>query len=75
MSIKIDRNVSAQCQPFSFQVYFADARLDYIEFVNYDGSGRQTVVADDHVRQSAVLYFVFFVFVFFISFPRYSWGT
>ena len=32
------------------QVYFADARLDYIEFVNYDGSGRHTVVADDHVR-------------------------
>ena len=31
------------------RLYFADARLDYIEFVNYDGSGRRTVVNNDHV--------------------------
>ena len=31
------------------RLYFADARLDYIEFCSYDGSGRTTVIADDHV--------------------------
>lgn len=30
-------------------MYFADARLDYIEFVNYDGTGRTAVVQNDHV--------------------------
>ena len=35
------------------RLYFADARLDYIEFCNYDGSGRTTVIADDHVRTYA----------------------
>ena len=39
-------------------MYFADARLDYIEFVNYDGSGRTAVVQDDHVR------FIFIVIKF-----------
>lgn len=38
---------------YLLQVYFADARLDYIEFVNYDGSGRHTVVADDHVSKNS----------------------
>ena len=26
------------------RLYFADARLDYIEFCGYDGSGRTTVI-------------------------------
>ncbi|KAL3854471.1 hypothetical protein ACJMK2_013739, partial [Sinanodonta woodiana] len=30
------------------RLYFADARLDYIEFCNYDGSGRTQVLASDH---------------------------
>lgn len=32
------------------RLYFADARLDYIEYCNYDGSGRRQVFANDHVR-------------------------
>ena len=32
------------------RLYFADARLDYIEYCNYDGSGRHQVFANDHVR-------------------------
>lgn len=31
------------------RLYFADARLDYIDYCNYDGSGRTQLVADDHV--------------------------
>ena len=31
------------------RVYFADARLDYLEYCNYDGSGRHQVIASDHV--------------------------
>ncbi|XP_069108702.1 low-density lipoprotein receptor-related protein 2-like isoform X5 [Argopecten irradians] len=30
------------------RLYFADARLDYIEYCNYDGSGRRQVFANDH---------------------------
>ncbi|KAL4217440.1 Low-density lipoprotein receptor-related protein 2 [Mactra antiquata] len=29
------------------RLYFADAKLDFIEFCNYDGSGRQKVIASD----------------------------
>ena len=32
------------------RVYFADGRLDYIEYCNYDGSGRRQLIANDHVR-------------------------
>ena len=35
------------------RVYFADARMDYIEYCNYDGSGRQQLVVSDHVRITA----------------------
>lgn len=31
------------------RLYFADARMDFIEFCNYDGSGRHQVFANDHV--------------------------
>lgn len=31
------------------RLYFTDARLDFIEFCNYDGSGRRKVFANDHV--------------------------
>ena len=34
------------------RLYFADARLDFIEFCNYDGTGRTQVVADSHVSSS-----------------------
>ncbi|XP_015909717.1 low-density lipoprotein receptor-related protein 2 isoform X1 [Parasteatoda tepidariorum] len=30
------------------RVYFADSKLDYIDFCNYDGSGRQQVLARNH---------------------------
>ncbi|XP_059057986.1 low-density lipoprotein receptor-related protein 2 [Achroia grisella] len=30
------------------RVYFADSKLDYIDFVNYDGSGRRQVLAASH---------------------------
>uniref|UniRef100_A0A2C9KAN0 EGF-like domain-containing protein n=1 Tax=Biomphalaria glabrata TaxID=6526 RepID=A0A2C9KAN0_BIOGL len=30
------------------RLYFADARMDFIEFCNYDGSGRHQVFANDH---------------------------
>ncbi|CAH1397949.1 unnamed protein product [Nezara viridula] len=30
------------------RVYFADSKLDFIDFCNYDGSGRQQVVAGSH---------------------------
>jgi low density lipoprotein-related protein 2 len=30
------------------RVYFADSKLDYIDFCNYDGSGRQQVLAHNH---------------------------
>ncbi|KAK3083345.1 hypothetical protein FSP39_020255 [Pinctada imbricata] len=30
------------------RLYFTDARLDYIEFCNYDGTGRREVFANDH---------------------------
>jgi low density lipoprotein-related protein 2 len=33
------------------RLYFADARLDFIEFCNYDGSGRTQVFANDHVSE------------------------
>jgi low density lipoprotein-related protein 2 len=31
------------------RLYFADARMDFIMFCNYDGSGRQKVFGNDHV--------------------------
>lgn len=31
------------------KIYFADSRLDYIDYANYDGSGRRQVIANDHV--------------------------
>ena len=30
------------------RVYFADSKLDFIDFCNYDGSGRQQVIAHSH---------------------------
>uniref|UniRef100_T1IUN7 EGF-like domain-containing protein n=1 Tax=Strigamia maritima TaxID=126957 RepID=T1IUN7_STRMM len=30
------------------RVYFADSKLDYIDFCNYDGTGRQQVLAKNH---------------------------
>lgn len=33
------------------RIYFTDARLDYIEFSNYDGTDRHQVIANDHVSQ------------------------
>lgn len=30
------------------RVYFADSKLDFIDFCNYNGSGRQQVVAGSH---------------------------
>ncbi|GFN87816.1 low-density lipoprotein receptor-related protein [Plakobranchus ocellatus] len=30
------------------RLYFADARMDFVEFCNYDGSGRHQVFANDH---------------------------
>lgn len=33
------------------RLYFADARMDFIEFCAYDGSGRHKVFANDHVSQ------------------------
>ena len=30
------------------RVYFADSKLDFIDFCNYDGSGRQQVIANNH---------------------------
>ena len=28
--------------------YFADSKLDFIDFCNYDGTGRQQVIANNH---------------------------
>ena len=33
------------------RLYFADARLDYIEFCDYDGNHRHQVIASDHVSE------------------------
>ncbi|XP_040583657.2 LOW QUALITY PROTEIN: low-density lipoprotein receptor-related protein 2 [Lepeophtheirus salmonis] len=30
------------------RIYFADSKLDFIDFCNYDGSGRQQVIANNH---------------------------
>lgn len=30
------------------RIYFADSKLDFIDFCNYDGTGRQQVVAGSH---------------------------
>ncbi|XP_041374759.1 low-density lipoprotein receptor-related protein 2-like [Gigantopelta aegis] len=30
------------------RIYFADARMDFIDFCNYDGSGRHTVFSNNH---------------------------
>ena len=30
------------------KVYFADSKLDFIDFCNYDGTGRQQVIANNH---------------------------
>ena len=35
----------------SKRLYFADARLDYIEFCDYDGNNRHQVIASDHVSK------------------------
>lgn len=32
------------------RIYFADSKLDYIDFCNYDGSDRHQVLAKNHVR-------------------------
>lgn len=32
------------------RVYFADSKLDFIDFCNYDGTGRQQVLSGSHVR-------------------------
>ena len=32
----------------SKRVYFADSKLDFIDFCNYDGTGRQQVIANNH---------------------------
>lgn len=33
------------------RIYFADSKLDYIDFCNYDGSGRHQVLARNHVSK------------------------
>lgn len=50
------------------RLYFTDARLDFIEFCNYDGSGRRKVFANDHV---GVKQFIKCVACFF--FHDYFW--
>ena len=30
------------------RIYFADSKLDFIDFCNYDGTGRQQVIANNH---------------------------
>ena len=30
------------------RVYFADSKLDFVDFCNYDGTGRQQVIAGSH---------------------------
>ena len=37
------------------RVYFSDGKMNYIEYCNYDGSGRHQVVASDHVSRSVFL--------------------
>ena len=39
------------------RLYFTDARLDFIEFCNYDGSGRTKVFANDHVNLYVLFHF------------------
>ena len=43
------------------RIYFADGRLDYIEFCNYDGSGRQQLIANDHVSSIISVHALCFV--------------
>ena len=43
------------------RVYFADARLDYIEYCNYDGTGRRQLVVSDHVSTAGLGYCFVFV--------------
>lgn len=38
------------------KIYFADSKLDYIDFCNYDGSGRFQVLARNHVSFSICVY-------------------
>ena len=33
------------------RLYFADARMDFIEFCSYDGTGRYKVFGNDHVSE------------------------
>ncbi|UYV70469.1 hypothetical protein LAZ67_7003146 [Cordylochernes scorpioides] len=37
------------------RVYFADSKLDYIDFCNYDGSGRQQVLSHNHLSGTDAL--------------------
>ena len=46
------------------RLYFADARLDYIEFCNYDGSGRTQLIASDHVSYSIAFYTHVFFYMY-----------
>lgn len=41
------------------RVYFADSKLDYIDFVNYDGTGRVQVMASDKVTRDLDVLSVF----------------
>lgn len=50
------------------RVYFADSKLDFIDFVNYDGTNRQHVLSSDKVKpnEKLILLVVLKFSVFFL---------
>uniref|UniRef100_A0A0K0FI56 Low-density lipoprotein receptor-related protein (inferred by orthology to a C. elegans protein) n=1 Tax=Strongyloides venezuelensis TaxID=75913 RepID=A0A0K0FI56_STRVS len=65
------------------RVYFADSKLDYIDFVNYDGSGRHQVIASTKYVQHPHALAVFEDMIYYSDrrlqklqvYPKYSNGT
>lgn len=65
------------------RVYFADSKLDYIDFVNYDGSGRTQVLASAKFVQHPHAMAIFEDMIYYSDrrlqrlqfYPKYPNGT
>lgn len=65
------------------RVYFADSKLDYIDFVNYDGSGRTQVLASPKFVQHPHAMAIFEDMIYYSDrrlqrlqfYPKYPNGT
>ncbi|CAK5111333.1 unnamed protein product [Meloidogyne enterolobii] len=68
---------------FSSRVYFADSKLDYIEFVDYDGKGRVQVLASTKLIQHPHAMSIFEDHIYYSDrrlqrlqlYPKYPNGT